>query len=383
MRSGIRLATIVTVATLSVAAFAGCGTGRGTGTTSTTSNPPSSSASSAASTTTTSAAGGFAANAMIGVSLPWLGTQNWQEGQTMFADQLKAAGFTPNVQAADNTVQTQQQQITAMIQAGAKVIVIGPVDGAQLGTIVDQAKAADIYIIGYDRMIQNTPNVDAVVQFGSVKTGELQGQSLLDGLAAKKGPGPYNIELFGGGPTDPNAPNFFTGAMKVLQPKIDDGTLVVVSGQKDFPTVATQDWDNQKAQARMDTLLSGFYGGGKKIDGVLAPNDGIARAIMTSCEDAGQPVPVVDGLDAEDASVTLVWQGKQWSTTYKPTDKLVAQTITLIKALQAGQPLPAPTEKDNNGVKDVAVYAQDPVIVTQANAKEVFKNDPARLKLLT
>lgn len=354
------------VASLALGTLTGCGSGRGG------SSP----------TDTASATTGFAADAMIGVSLPWLGTQNWQEAQTMFNDQLKAAGFTPNVQAADNTVPTQQSQIEAMIQAGAKVIVVGPVDGSQLGTVVDQAKAQGIAIIGYDRMIQNTANVDAVVQFGSVKTGVLQGQSLLDGLAAKKGPGPYNIELFGGGPADPNAPNFFTGAMQVLQPKIDDGTLVVVSGQTDFATVATPDWDNQKAQARMDSLLAGYYTD-KKIDGVLSPNDGIARAILTSCQDAGQDVPVVDGLDAEDASVSLVWQGVQWSTTYKPTDKLVAQTIALIQALQAGQPLPAATEMDNNGTKDVAVYAQDPVVVTQANAKTVFASDAHRMGLLT
>ena len=45
--------------------------------------------------------------------------------------------------------------------------------------------------------------------------------------------------------------------MSVLQPKIDDGTLVVVSGQTDFTQCATVDWDNAKAQSRMDSLLAG------------------------------------------------------------------------------------------------------------------------------
>ena len=333
-------------------------------------------------TTAATAAAGFAANATIGVSLPWLGTQNWAEANDMFATQLKAAGFKPMVQQADNKVATQQQQIEAMIQAGAKVIVIGPVDGSQLGTVVEEAQAQGIAIIGYDRMIQGTKAVDAVVQFGSVQTGTLQGQALLDGLKAWKGNGPYNIELFGGGPADPNAPNFFTGAMQVLQPKIDDGTLTVVSGQKDFATVATPEWSNATAQARMDTLLATNYAD-KKIDGALAPNDGIARAIITSCQDAGQETPVTSGLDAEDETVQWVWQGKQWSTTYKPTDQLVSQTITLIKALQSGAALPAPSEKDNNGVIDVAVYALPPTTVTKDNAKQVFANDAHRSALLT
>lgn len=324
---------------------------------------------------------GFAKNATIGIALPWLGTQNWAEANQMFKDKLKAAGFKPIVQQADNKVPQQQQQIESMIQNGAKVIVVGPVDGSQLGSVLEEAAAAGIKIIGYDRLIENTKAIDGVVQFGSIKTGELQGKALLDGLAAKKGKGPYNIELFGGGPADPNAPNFFKGAMKVLQPKIDNGTLKVVSGQKKFTQCATMDWDNSKAQARMDSLLSGFYSD-KKIDGILCPNDGIARATITACEQAGQAIPVVSGLDAENESVKWVWSGKQYSTVAKPTDALVNKTVEIIKALQAGKGMPKANEVANNGKKSVAVYSLPPVVVTKANAKQVFAKDPGRMKLL-
>ena len=323
---------------------------------------------------------GIEAGATIGVSLPWLGTQNWKEAEEMFKTELEAAGFKPLIQAADNKV-PQQQQIESMIQNGAKVIVVGPIDGTQLGAVLEEAKAAGVYVIGYDRLLENTTGVDGVVQFGSVKTGELQAQALLDGLKEMKGEGPWNIELFGGGPADPNAPNFFKGAMSVLQPLIDDGTLTVVSGQTDFTQCATQDWDNSKAQARMDSLLSGFYSD-KEIHGVLSPNDGIARAIITSCEQAGQEIPAISGLDAENESVEWVWAGRQYSTVAKPTDALVAQTIEIIKSLQAGNGMPATDVQVNNGKIDVLVYELPPVVVTKDNAKEVFANDPGRLELL-
>ena len=161
---------------------------------------------------------GIEAGATIGVSLPWLGTQNWKEAEEMFKTELEAAGFKPLIQAADNKVPQQQQQIESMIQNGAKVIVVGPIDGTQLGAVLEEAKAAGVYVIGYDRLLENTTGVDGVVQFGSVKTGVLQAEALLAGLKEMKGEGPYNIELFGGGPADPNAPNFFKGAMSVLQP---------------------------------------------------------------------------------------------------------------------------------------------------------------------
>ncbi|MCR4807015.1 MAG: substrate-binding domain-containing protein, partial [Lachnospiraceae bacterium] len=120
------------------------------------------------------AGAGFEAGATIGVSLPWLGTQNWKEAETMFKDQLEAAGYVPIIQAADQKVPQQQQQIESMIENGAKVIVVGPIDGTQLGSVLEQAKDAGIYVIGYDRLLENTTGVDGVVQFGSVKTGELQ-----------------------------------------------------------------------------------------------------------------------------------------------------------------------------------------------------------------
>ena len=318
---------------------------------------------------------------VIGVSLPWLGTQNWKEAEEMFKTELEAAGFKPLIQAADNKVPQQQQQIESMIQNGAKVIVVGPIDGTQLGAVLEEAKAAGVYVIGYDRLLENTTGVDGVVQFGSVKTGVLQAEALLAGLKEMKGEGPYNIELFGGGPADPNAPNFFKGAMSVLQPLIDDGTLTVVSGQTDFAQCATQDWDNSKAQARMDSLLSGFYSD-KEIHGVLSPNDGIARAIITSCEQAGQEIPAISGLDAENETIEWIWAGRQYSTVAKPTDALVAQTIEIIKSLQAGNGMPATDVQVNNGKIDVLVYELPPVVVTKENAKEVFANDPGRMALL-
>lgn len=381
MKMKKRLSMFLVPLLITMVPLTGCSNGANKDVETTTPATSESSETTAPAETAESEGKGFAADATIGISLPWLGTQNWAEANEMFKEQLSAAGFNVIIQQADNKVPQQQQQIESMIQNGAKVIVIGPVDGSQLGTVLEEARDSGIAIIGYDRLIQNTEAVDGVVQFDSIKTGEIQGQALLDGLAAQKGDGPYNIELFGGGPADPNAPDFFKGAMSVLQPKIDDGTLVVVSGQTNFTQCATMDWDNSKAQARMDSILSGFYSSAK-IDGCLSPNDGIARAIITSCEQAGQDIPIVSGLDAENESVSWIWEGRQYSTIAKPTDVLVGKTVEIIKALQAGEGMPAPDKHVNNGKADVGTYQLAPVIVTKENIEEVFKNDPDRMALL-
>ena len=78
--------------------------------------------------------------------------------------------------------------------------------------------------------------------------------------------------------------------MSVLQPKIDDGTLKVVSGQTSFEQAVTQGWKAENAQRRMDTLLTGSYGTAS-LDGVLSPNDTLARAVMTAVKACRQADP--------------------------------------------------------------------------------------------
>ena len=79
-------------------------------------------------------------------------------------------------------------------------------------------------------------------------------------LGLKEGKGPFNIELFGGSADDNNAFFFYDGAMSVLDPYIKSGKLVVRSKQEGMQKVATLRWDGQVAQARMENLLSAYYG---------------------------------------------------------------------------------------------------------------------------
>ncbi|AUZ33951.1 sugar ABC transporter substrate-binding protein [Arthrobacter sp. PGP41] len=324
----------------------------------------------------TGGTGGFAQDSAIGVALPKKTSENWVLAEKLFNDGLTSAGFKPTVQFANNGVAEQQNQISAMIAKGAKVVIVGALDGSQLGTQLQQAKDAGATIIAYDRLLLNTENVDYYVAYDNFKVGELQGQALLEGMKAKKPSGPYNIELVAGSPDDANAKVFFDGAMSVLKPKIDDGTLKVLSGQTTFEKAVTQDWKAENAQRRMDTLLTGSYGT-ESLDGVLSPNDTLARAVLTAVKGAGKPLPVVTGQDSEVESVKSIMAGEQYSTINKDTRKLVEHAITMVKDLQAGK-TPEINDKDSykNGVKTVPAYLLEPVIVTAANVKTAYVGDP-------
>ena len=319
--------------------------------------------------------GGFAADATIGVALPQKTSENWVLAEQLFKDGLTEAGFDPIVQFANSGVTEQQNQIQAMTEQGASVIVVGAIDGSQLGSQLEAAVDSGAHVIAYDRLVKNTDAVDMYVAFDNYQVGVLQGQALLEGLAERKGEGPYNIELIAGSPDDANSTPFFEGAMSVLQPKIDDGTLVVVSGQTSFEQVATQGWKAENAQKRMDTILAGSYGS-TELDGVLSPNDTLGRAALTSVSQAGKETPVVTGQDSEVESVKSIMAGEQYSTIYKDTRELVAQTIKEIQALQKGEdPEINDTESYDNGVKVVPSFLLTPVIVTKENAADVYKDD--------
>ncbi|WP_104043040.1 substrate-binding domain-containing protein [Arthrobacter sp. ZGTC412] len=324
----------------------------------------------------TEGAGGFEQSSSIGVALPQKTSENWVLAEKLFNDGLNGAGFKADVQFANGGVSEQQNQISAMVTKGAKVIIVGAIDGSQLGTQLQQAKDAGATIIAYDRLLLNTQNVDYYVAYDNFKVGELQGQALLEGLQAEKASGPYNIELFAGSPDDANAKVFFDGAMSVLQPKIDDGTLKVVSGQTKFEQAVTQGWKAENAQRRADTLLTGSYTS-QSLDGVLSPNDTLARAVLTSVKGAGKPTPVITGQDSEVESVKSIMAGEQYSTINKDTRKLVEHAITMVKDLQAGKELEI-NDKDsyNNGVKTVPAYLLEPVIVTAENVKTAYVDDP-------
>ncbi|MFI5495739.1 substrate-binding domain-containing protein [Actinoplanes sp. NPDC051859] len=324
------------------------------------------------------AAKGFAANSLIGVALPAKTSENWVLAGDLFTSGLKEAGFQADVQyaGASTTVADQQAQITAMVTKGAKVIVIGATDAAQLSTQVAAAHKAGAKVVAYDRLILNTPDLDYYVAFDNFKVGQLQGQALLDGMKAKKPKGPWTIELFSGSPDDNNAGVFFNGAMDVLKPAIDKGEVVVGSGQTDVKQTAIQGWKAEGAQARMDQLLTSTYGS-KELDGVLSPNDTLGRAIIQSIKSAGKAVPVVTGQDSEVESIKSIMKGEQYMTINKDTRNLVKETITMVKSLQAGtEPQINDTKSYNNGNKIVPTFLLPPVAVTKANAAEAYANDP-------
>jgi putative multiple sugar transport system substrate-binding protein len=306
---------------------------------------------------------------LVGVSMPTQTSERWIADGDNVRQQLQAAGYQVELQYANDDIPTQSQQVDQMITQGADALIIAAIDGTALSSQLQAAADADIPVIAYDRLIRGSENVDFYVTFDNFQVGVQQGTALLTGLGVLNpdgspgtATGPFNVELFAGSLDDNNTGFFFDGAMSVLQPKIDDGTLVVKSGQTGVEQVAILRWQQETAQKRMEDLLTASYNDGSRLDGVLSPYDGISRGIITALQNAGygsadNAIPVVTGQDAEIASVKLIADGVQNSTIFKDTRLLAEQAVAAAQAfLGGGEPEANDTETYDNGVKVVPSY---------------------------
>lgn len=323
---------------------------------------------------------------LIGVAMPTRSSERWiADGDALVAE-LEAAGYTVDLQFAEDDIPTQVSQVENMITKGAEALIIAAIDGTTLTEVLQTAADSDIPVIAYDRLIRDSENVNYYATFDNFLVGQQQAWTVLNGLgltdlegnALPDAPaGPFNIELFAGSLDDNNAFFFFNGAMDVLQPLIDDGTLVVKSGQTDIEQAATLRWDGEVAQSRMEDLLTANYSDGTKVNAVLSPYDGLSRGIISALTDAGYAVgvdfPIISGQDAEIDSVKAILSGEQFATIFKDTRELAKVAAGMAVALlEGGEPEINNTTTYDNGVLVVPSFLLGPVPVVADNVESAL-----------
>lgn len=328
-----------------------------------------------------SAAEGANKGALIGVAMPTKTSERWIDDGNNVQKKLESLGYKVDLQYANDKVPDQQAQLDAMLNKGAKALIIASIDGTALTKQLEDAARDGVKVIAYDRLINGSPNVDYYVTFDNQKVGVQQGTSLLTGLGYLDADGKdtgltdkKNIELFGGSPDDNNAQFFWNGAMSVIKPYLDKGILKVVSGQTEFNQCAIQQWKQETAQSRMETILNGFYAKGTTLHGVLAPYDGLSRGIINAIKTAGiSKMPIITGQDAEKPSDKLILDGVQYSTIFKDTRKLGDTAAEMVDdVLNGREPKTNDTTTYNNKVKVVPAFLHESVIITKDNLiKEV------------
>ena len=96
----------------------------------------------------------------VGIAMPTKSSARWIDDGNNMVKVLKDRGYTTDLQYAEDDIPNQLSQVENMVTKGAKVLVIAAIDGTTLSDVLKQAKANNIVVIAYDRLIRDTPNVD-------------------------------------------------------------------------------------------------------------------------------------------------------------------------------------------------------------------------------
>jgi putative multiple sugar transport system substrate-binding protein len=334
---------------------------------------------------TTAPATSDAQSFKVGISMPTKSLERWNRDGSFLKEQFEALGYEAELTYSDNKTDQQVNDIQNLIADKVNLLVVAAIDGTALSTVLQDAKAQNIPVISYDRLIMNTDAISYYVSFDNYTVGKLQGQYVETALdLANAGDKKFNIEFTAGDPADNNAGFFFKGAVDVLQPYIDKGTLVIPSGQKDFETVATASWDTANALDRMQNILASYYANGTQLDVALCSNDSTALGVTQAIESdyAGSNQPIITGQDGDVANLKNLLDGKQSMTVYKAVANEAVVTVALAKTILEGKTPDAAladtfdcectydTSSYDNGTGIIPSYLLVPDVVTKDNYKE-------------
>jgi D-xylose transport system substrate-binding protein len=253
---------------------------------------------------------------------------------------------------ANQDAARQQAQAEAAITNGADVLVLDPVDSVAAAVIANQARAAGLPVIAYDRLVLDAP-IDFHLTSDNERVGELQAQSLVAAVRAQGRDG--DIVMLNGAPTDDNAGQFKAGAHRIF-----DAAAVTVGAEFDVP-----DWSPDQAQERMERAVAAL--GRNRIVGVYAANDGMAAGAIAAMRAAGlDPLPPVTGQDAELAAIQRILLGEQHMTVYKFVRRQAEVAAEMALTLARGEDLPADvvTTHVDNGAGLVPTLELEPIAVT-------------------
>jgi D-xylose transport system substrate-binding protein len=266
---------------------------------------------------------------------------------------------------ADQDPAKQLSQVEAAITKQVNVMVLDPVDSASAAGMVAKAKAANIPVISYDRLITDAPDLDYYISFDNVKVGELQGTALVDKLTKDGAKG--NIFMINGSPTDNNAKLFKQGAHSVI-----DKSSFKVAKEYDTP-----DWSPDKAQSEADQAITAL--GKDGFVGVYAANDGTAGGAIAAMKSAGVDPSTrpTTGQDAELAAIQRIISGEQYMTVYKAIKPEAEAAAELAVALGRGEQAPSGVVngKTDNGSKPVPSVLLTPIAVTVDNINDTIVKD--------
>ncbi len=297
------------------------------------------------------------AQAAVGVSWSNFQEERWKTDEAAMKAQLTKLGGTYISADAGGSAEKQLADIDGLIAKGAKVLVILAMDKDAIVPALAKAKAKNIPVVAYDRLIE-APGV-FYITFDNKEVGRMTARAVL--AVKPKG----NYAFIKGSPTDPNANFLREGQAEVLADAVKKGDIKIVGDEY------TDGWKPENAQKNMEQILTK---NNNKVDAVVASNDGMAGGVVAALTARGLKGVPVSGQDGDHGAINRVALGTQTVTVWKDSRDLGREAITAAMALAGGKPVAGAT-KWSGGEKKVEMNSMflKPTPVTAANLDLVIK----------
>ena len=294
-----------------------------------------------------------------------------------------AAGYAASDFKIDNAAGTTTTELAiaqADITAGAKVLLVDPLDSTTGKQIQAAATAAGVTMISYDRATFQGTNT-YYVSFDNVQVGKLIGDGFQQCVTDWGVTSPKVFTVDGGQDTDPNAIDFAKGYNQSIWGQKVAQVAAGATNAAGMTLVGEQlapGWNN----AAGGTIFQQAYTAHKEINATVEANDGLANAVIAVLKAAGVPAKKIPttGQDASLQGMESVLQGYQCGSVYKPIYIEAQAAVALATILRAGQTPPAAllngttTDPTNAATTEPAVLLT-PTWVNAANMEATVITD--------
>lgn len=293
----------------------------------------------------------------------------------MLRTELEAAGYEVKVLYADNNSTAQAEQITEMIQEEVSAFLIDPVDAYGLTDSLALAKEKSIPVFSYDDLIMDSDAVSYYVTFNTREIGQALGNAIVENKGLEKAreeKKSYNIEFLMGSTDDIKSLYLYNGVMEVLQPYLDDGTLVCQSGLLEFNDTGILRFSEQEAERRIKTILAESYQG-KTLDIICTSFDQAAYGAASALENVGIEIqseqwPLITGVGCELDAVKGIAQGSQYCSVFMDREILAKKGTEMVDAYLSGEdPEVTDYEQYDNGKKIIGTYTCEIQLIDKDN----------------
>jgi len=265
-----------------------------------------------------------AAPCTVGVS--W---NNYQEERWAKWDEpaikaaIEAGGGKYISNDAKSSSDTQLSNVDALINQGAKVVIILAQDGTAIKPAVTKALNAKVPVIAYDRLIEDPGAF--YITFDNVLVGQMQAEALLKVKSSG------NFVVIKGNKADANADFLRAGMVKAGVPDVGKSTDTL----KNVGETYTDNWDPTNAQNEMEQFLTANQ---NKIDIAFTENDGMAGGVIAALKSQGLDGKVpVSGQDGDAAALNRIALGTQTVDVWKDA-RLLGKTAGEAAMALCGNP---------------------------------------------